>query len=98
MPGLEKGGSRFVWQGHVHSKMRVKYLTHQESLTEEYLWLSSCIGRGLVKNTVSQVLLRLEKYTSKIDLRFLLVTGLGKTPFCRRACMSHSGAPSVHVR
>lgn len=31
MPGLERGGSRFVWQGHVHSKMRVKYLINQES-------------------------------------------------------------------
>lgn len=67
-------------------------------MIEEYFQVLSCIGRGLVKDTVSQMLLQGKKYTSKIDLRFLLVTGLGKTPFWSSACMSHSGAPSAYVR
>lgn len=62
-------------------KNACEVLDRSRVMTEEYFEVFSCIGRGLFKSTVSQVLLRLKKYTSKIDLRFLLVTGLGKTPF-----------------
>lgn len=55
----------------------------------------SCIGQGLSKKLWLAKLLRLGGSTFKIDLRFRLVTGLGKTPFCSSACMSHSGAPSA---